>query len=129
MKHTDISAILAQPQDYYQKQLTVCGWIRTTRDSKNVGFIELNDGTCLANLQVVVDKQQLNVDVATYTIGSAIKVVGKAMPSQGNNAVDFVPDEIVLLGECPADYPLQKKRHTMEFLRTIPHLRVRTRSF
>lgn len=127
MKHTDISAILAQPQDYFEKQLTVCGWIRTTRDSKNVAFIELNDGTCLANLQVVVDKEKMG-DV-TYSIGSALKVIGVAMPSQGNNAVDFIPTEITLLGDCPADYPLQKKRHTMEFLRTIPHLRVRTRYF
>ena len=128
MKHTDIKAILTDSA-YIGTQVTVCGWVRTSRDSKNMAFIELNDGTSLSHLQIVIDKSKLSEISAFMPGGPAIKVVGTVVKGAVNNAVEVNADEITLLGECPSDYPLQKKRCSLEFLRTIPHLRVRTNTF
>lgn len=128
MKHTDIKEIL-KDASYIGTQVTVCGWVRTSRDSKNMAFIELNDGTSLSHLQIVIDKSKLS-DISAYMPGgTALKVVGTVVKGAVNNAVEVNADEITLLGECPSDYPLQKKRCSLEFLRTIPHLRVRTNTF
>lgn len=128
MKHTDIKAIL-KDASYIGTQVTVCGWVRTSRDSKNMAFIELNDGTSLSHLQIVIDKSKLSDISAFMPGGTALKVVGTVVKGAVNNAVEVNADEITLLGECPSDYPLQKKRCSLEFLRTIPHLRVRTNTF
>ncbi len=128
MKHTDIKAIL-KDASYIGTQVTVCGWVRTSRDSKNMAFIELNDGTSLSHLQIVIDKSKLSEISAFMPGGTALKVVGTVVKGAVNNAVEVNADEITLLGECPSDYPLQKKRCSLEFLRTIPHLRVRTNTF
>ncbi len=128
MKHTDIKAILTDSA-YIDTQVTVCGWVRTSRDSKNMAFIELNDGTSLSHLQIVIDKSKLSEISAFMPGGTAVKVVGTVVKGAVNNAVEVNADEITLLGECPSDYPLQKKRCSLEFLRTIPHLRVRTNTF
>lgn len=128
MKHTDIKEIL-KDASYIGTQVTVCGWIRTSRDSKNMAFIELNDGTSLSHLQIVIDKSKLS-DISSFMPGgTALKVIGTVVKGAVNNAVEVNADEITLLGECPSDYPLQKKRCSLEFLRTIPHLRVRTNTF
>ena len=128
MKHTDVREILTDPA-YIGKEVTVCGWVRTSRDSKNMAFIELNDGTSLSHLQIVIDKSKLSDISAFMPGGTALKVVGTVVKGAVNNAVEVNADEITLLGECPSDYPLQKKRCSLEFLRTIPHLRVRTNTF
>ena len=128
MKHTDIKEIL-KDASYIGTQVTVCGWVRTSRDSKNRAFIELNDGTSLSHLQIVIDKSKLSDISAFMPGGTALKVVGTVVKGAVNNAVEVNADEITLLGECPSDYPLQKKRCSLEFLRTIPHLRVRTNTF
>lgn len=128
MKHTDIREILTDAS-YISKEVTVCGWVRTSRDSKNMAFIELNDGTSLSHLQIVIDKSKLSDISAFMPGGTALKVVGSVVKGAVNNAVEVNADEIILLGECPSDYPLQKKRCSLEFLRTIPHLRVRTNTF
>ena len=128
MKHTDIKVIL-KDASYIGTQVTVCGWVRTSRDSKNMAFIELNDGTSLSHLQIVIDKSKLSDISAFMPGGTALKVVGTVVKGAVNNAVEVNADEITLLGECPSDYPLQKKRCSLEFLRTIPHLRVRTNTF
>lgn len=128
MKHTDIKEIL-KDASYIGTQVTVCGWVRTSRDSKNMAFIELNDGTSLSHLQIVIDKSKLSDISAFMPGGTALKVVGTVVKGAVNNAVEVNADEITLLGECPSDYPLQKKHCSLEFLRTIPHLRVRTNTF
>ena len=128
MKHTDVREILTDPA-YIGKDVTVCGWVRTSRDSKNMAFIELNDGTSLSHLQIVIDKSKLSDISAFMPGGTALKIVGTVVKGAVNNAVEVNADEIILLGECPSDYPLQKKRCSLEFLRTIPHLRVRTNTF
>ena len=128
MKHTDIKEIL-KDASYIGTQVTVCGWVRTSRDSKNMAFIEINDGTSLSHLQIVIDKSKLS-DISSFMPGgTALKVIGTVVKGAVNNAVEVNADEITLLGECPSDYPLQKKRCSLEFLRTIPHLRVRTNTF
>lgn len=129
MKHTDISEIFKN-SDLLETQVTVCGWVRTSRDSKSMAFIELNDGTTLKHLQIVINKADFD-DISDYMkLGTALKVTGKTVKSAvAADSVEINTESIAVLGECPPDYPLQKKRHTLEYLRTIPHLRVRTNTF
>jgi len=130
MKHTDIKALFTTPEQYVDTSVTVCGWVRTARDSKNVSFLEINDGTCFRNIQIVVDKEQISEESFrdAMMVGTSICAVGRFIVSE-RNGYEMVLESITILGKCPGDYPLQKKRHTQEFLRTIPHLRVRTRYF
>ena len=132
MKHIDIKEIMTTDL-HIQKEVVVCGWVRTSRDSKNMAFLELNDGTTLKHIQIVIDKATF-ADAANLSnymkLGSALKVTGTVVPSAvKQDGVEINATAIELLGDCPAEYPLQKKRHTLEFLRTMPHLRVRTNTF
>lgn len=130
MKHTDIQQIFATPTEFFDKTVTVCGWIRSFRDSKNMAFLALNDGTTLAHLQIVIDKAACPVDATLLTTGASVAVVGKAVrPFNANQSVEVNAEQIVLLGACPQDYPIQKTKTSLEFLRTVPHLRVRTNTF
>ncbi len=129
MKHTDIYDVINDPA-YLNAETVVCGWVRTSRDSKNVAFIALNDGTSHKHLQVVLDKEKFADPSAYLKLGSALRVEGTIVASQGREGgVEMTPSSIEVLGDCPAEYPLQKKRHTLEFLRTIPHLRLRSNTF
>ena len=127
MQHIDIKEIF-ENQELLNNNVTVCGWVRTARDSKNVAFIELNDGTSLKHLQIVIEKDSGIELEQCLKLGTALKVEGKLVPS-ANNIVEINASSIEILGTAPADYPLQKKRHTLEFLRTMPHLRLRTNTF
>ena len=129
MKHIDIIDIFAK-KELIGTKVTVCGWVRTSRDSKNMAFIELNDGTSLKHLQIVIDKAVLT-DISEFMkLGTSLKVEGKLVNSAvAEDSVEINAESIEVLGECPPEYPLQKKRHTLEYLRTIPHLRVRTNTF
>ena len=129
MKHTDIKQIITKPTEYFEKEVTVCGWIRSFRDSKNMGFLALNDGTTLSHLQIVIDKSSCETNSALRA-GAAVKVVGKAVKSfNANQVVEINATEIQVLGDCPLDYPIQKAKTSLDFLRTVPHLRVRTNTF
>ena len=129
MKHTDIYDVI-NDSSFLNQLTTVCGWVRTSRNSKTVAFIELNDGTSLKHLQIVVDKEKFEDPTPYLKLGSSLRVVGMVVPSQGQNGgVEMNAESLEVLGECPPEYPLQKKRHTLEFLRTIPHLRVRANTF
>ena len=129
MKHTDLYDAF-HDATLIGTTLTVCGWVRTSRDSKNMAFIELNDGTTLNHLQIVIDKAVLSDVSAFLKLGTSLKVTGKLVPSAvAKDSVEINAEAIEVLGECPPEYPLQKKRHTLEYLRTIPHLRVRTNTF
>lgn len=112
------------------KEATVAGWIRTLRDQKSFAFIELNDGSTLANLQVVVDDSLPNYQqlLPLLTTGASVSIRGTLKESPGKNqALELHASHIHLYGTCdPVKYPLQKKRHSFEFLRTIAHLRPRT---
>lgn len=129
MKHTDIYEIMKK-SDLIGTDVTVCGWVRTSRDSKNMAFLEINDGTTLKHLQIVIDKANM-CDISEFMkLGTALKVVGELVKSVvAADSVEINAKKITVLGVCPPDYPLQKKRHTLEYLRTIPALRVRTNTF
>ena len=130
MKHTDIKVLFESGKDYLQTDVTVCGWVRTWRDSKSISFIELNDGTSLKNLQLIIEKDKLAESEVkpALVVGCALKAEGTFIPSD-RNGFEISVKNIQVLGGCPSDYPLQKKHHTLEFLRTIPHLRPRTKFF
>ena len=129
MKHTDVSKIMTDASLIGQK-LTVCGWVRTARDSKNVAFLALNDGTTLNHLQIVIDKTgDVALPEEAAKLGAAIKVVGTAVKNERNDTTEINAEEITVLGVCPPDYPLQKKFQKLETLREIPHIRVRTNTF
>lgn len=107
------------------------GWIRTNRNNGSLGFVELNDGTYFKNVQVVYDSSLKGFEeIAKLATGAAIKVIGKfTLTPSAKQAFEIKGQEITLEGYCDEDYPLQKKRHTFEFLREIAHLRPRTNTF
>ncbi len=126
-----VKQIFEKPDLYMDKVVSLSGWIRTIRDSKKFGFIELNDGTFLKNLQIVIDESLDNFgDVVKLTISSAITVQGVLVESPGaKQPFEIQARKIIIEGAAAPDYPLQKKRHTFEYLRTIAHLRPRTNTF
>ncbi|NIZ46509.1 asparagine--tRNA ligase [Entomospira nematocerorum] len=110
-------------------EITISGWVKSIRDAKELSFIELNDGSTMSNLQVVVDKQNFsyNDTLNKISTGASIKVRGRVVASVGSGQnIEISAGFISVLGESPNDYPLQKKRHSLEFLREISHLRSRT---
>ena len=115
------------------REVQVQGWIRTKRDSKDVSFIAVNDGSTMENIQVVIERSFSGFDEINPRLvnGASVSIKGKLVPSQGKEQnVEVAPLEIEITGDSPADeYPLQKKRHSFEFLREIAHLRPRTNTF
>ena len=129
MKHTDIVDLFSD-ESYIGTEVTVCGWVRTSRDSKNMAFLELNDGTTLKHLQIVIDKASIPEPSEFMKLGTSLKIEGKLVRSVvAADSVEVNAERITVLGVCPPEYPLQKKRHSMEYLRSIPALRVRTNTF
>ncbi len=111
-------------------QVEVSAWVRTRRDAKSFSFLELNDGSCLSSLQVVVDQGVPGSEQLSQMLtGASVQVKGTLVESQGKQRCELQASEIVLLGGVADDYPLQKKRHGVEFLREIAHLRPRTNLF
>ena len=126
MKHEDIKKVLEE-DNYIGEDVTVCGWIRTIRKTKNMSFIELNDGTSLTNLQIVMENNALDENLK---VGASIAVTGKVVKSLNKSQkVEINASSIKVIGKCPNDYPIQKKKQNLESLRDIPHLRVRTNTF
>lgn len=106
------------------------GWVKTRRDGKNVTFLEISDGSCLKGLQIVVDREKTDdKELEGVTTGASVTAEGYLVKSQGEQSVEMQLEKLTLLGSCPEDYPLQKKRHTVEFLREKAHLRARTNLF
>ncbi len=127
-----VKQLYQNSKDYFGKYVTVSGWIRTQRDSKTVGFIELNDGTFFKNLQIVFERDVIeNFDiVAKLSIGSAIIAEGKIVETpEARQPFELKAEKIQIEGASAPDYPLQKKKHSFEFLRTMAHLRPRTNTF
>ncbi|MBQ1257637.1 MAG: asparagine--tRNA ligase, partial [Clostridia bacterium] len=113
--------------------VTVKGWVRTSRESKNFAFIVMNDGSCFNNLQIVVEESAINnyaEVMKQITVGASIEVTGRIEPTPGmQQPFEMKAESVTVLGVSPVDYPLQKKRHTLEYLRTIQHLRPRANLF
>ena len=132
MNKTRLKEIFACPETFADQEVAVGGWARTIRDSKAFGFIELNDGTFFKSCQIVFDRSKLpNYDeIAKQNVGACLFVTGKLILTPDNKQpFEINADKIEVLGASTPDYPLQKKRHSMEFLREIAHLRPRTNTF
>ena len=127
----DIKEIYEKKESLIGKEIEVSGWIRNHRKQKEFGFIDFSDGTCFKHLQVVYDNTNDNfLDIQKYHIGSSIKVKGILVKSEGKEQdIEVKAKDIILLGDCDEDYPMQPKRHTMEFLREQAYLRPRTNIF
>lgn len=132
MERIEIKKLYQSAENYADKTVTVCGWIKTLRDSKAVGFIELNDGSSFKGVQIVFEAEKIEnyKEIAKLNVGSAVKVTGKLiLTPQANQPFEINAEEISIEALSTPDYPLQKKRHSIEFLRTIAHLRPRTNTF
>jgi len=131
MSHTSIHSLYKQTEQFLNQPVTVAGWVRTVRDSKEFAFIELNDGSFFKGLQVVFDNKLDNFgEMARVTIGSSLEVSGQLVESPASGqAFELKATKITLVNLADPDYPLQKKKHSFEFLRTIAHLRGRSNTF
>ena len=131
MNIIQMKEIFQQSQTYSNKQVTVCGWVKSNRDSKSFGFITLSDGTSFTPIQIVYDEKLDNFDIVRkINVGAALIVNGTLLLTpNAKQPFEIQANEIIMEGDCPGDYPLQKKRHSFEYLRTISHLRPRTNTF
>jgi len=131
MKKVEIRELYKNTNNYKDEVITIEGWAKTVRDSKTFGFLELNDGTFFKNIQVVFhDKLNNFSDICKVTISSSVKVTGKlVLTENAKQPFEIQAEEVEILNICDGEYPLQKKRHSFEYLRTISHLRPRTNTF
>ena len=132
MNRTLVKDIFARPDDFSGKTITVGGWTRSIRDSKQFGFIDLNDGSCFKGLQIVFERDKVdNYDeIASQNVGAAFVITGTLVLTPGNKQpFELKADKIEVEGTSTSDYPLQKKRHSVEFLREQAYLRPRTNLF
>lgn len=131
MSMTLVKSIYGDPESYKDQIITLAGWVRTVRASKSFGFIELNDGTFFKNIQIVYEDNLDNFkEISRFNVGSAIQVTGKlVLTPEAKQPFEVKAERVELVGSSTPDYPLQKKRHSLEFLREIAHLRPRSNTF
>ena len=132
MKRTELREIYANPAEFADKTVTVAGWVRTIRSSKNIGFIDLNDGSCFKGIQIVFEDSKVSnfVEITKQNVGAAFVVKGTLLLTpEAKQPFEISAEEIKVEGTSTPDYPLQKKRHSVEFMRTIAHLRPRANLF
>ena len=132
MDRITIASVFADSEKLSGQTVTVMGWARTIRDMKTFGFVELNDGSCFKNLQIVLDANVLDnyKDITGQNVGAALIVTGTVvLTPQAKQPLEIKATSVAVEGASSPDYPLQKKRHTVEYLRTIQHLRPRTNLF
>ena len=128
MDRLEISKLFSSYEELGGKEITVCGWIKTLRDSKAIGFMEINDGSCFKSLQVVFESAKVEnyKDIVKLNVGAAVRVTGTfILTPQANQPFELNASSVEVEGQSTPDYPLQKKRHTLEYMRTIAHLRPR----
>lgn len=124
----DLRELYEKKSKFIGKEVSLHGWVRNHRKQKNIGFIDFFDGTCFNSIQLVYDDSNPDfAKISTTHIGSAIEAVGTVV--ENGNKIEINTTNITVLGDCPEDYPLQPKRHSLEFLREIAYLRPRTRLF
>ena len=130
-KLVTIREIFKEREKYLNKEISVGGWVRSNRDSQSFGFVVINDGSFFEPLQVVYHDTMENFAAITkINVGAALIVKGTLVPTpEAKQPFEIQATEVIVEGDSTPDYPLQKKRHTMEYLRTIPHLRPRTNTF
>ncbi len=128
---TSIRSITRLPEKFINQEIEINGWVRTVRSSNKMGFIQINDGTFFTGIQIVFKDDLVNfAEISKATLGSALCIKGKLVESKGGGqSYEILSSEITILQKCADDFPLQKKRHSNEYLRTIAHLRPRTNTF
>ena len=128
MKRTKIKQLFLEKKE---GSVIVCAWVRTNRAQAQFGFLNVNDGSCLANLQVVYDAKLANFEeISKYRVGVSVQIKGSiVLTPNAKQPLEVHAEEVIMLGDCPEDYPIQPKRHTREFLRENAHLRARTNLF
>ena len=127
-----IKQLFRTTDDFANKEVTISGWIRTIRVSKSFGFIELNDGSFFKNLQIVIEEDKLNnyKELSKLNVGASITATGILEPTpEAKQPFELKADDVIIEGLSTPDYPMQKKRHSFEYLRTVAHLRPRTNTF
>ncbi|MBQ4530268.1 MAG: asparagine--tRNA ligase [Lachnospiraceae bacterium] len=131
MKMLSIRELFKEKNNYIDQKVTLCGWVKSIRSSKNFGFIMISDGTYFEPLQIVYDEKLNNFDkISKLNVGAALIVTGTLVETpQAKQPFEIQAVEIQIEGESTPDYPLQKKKHSFEYLRTISHLRPRTNTF
>ncbi len=132
MKRIEIKKLFLNAKSFSEQQITVCGWLRTVRDSKSIGFLELNDGSSFRNLQVVLEDGKVEnfAEIVKLNVGAAVSVTGRVLLTpQAKQPLEIHAETVILEGASAPEYPLQKKRHSLEYLRSIAHLRPRTNTF
>jgi asparaginyl-tRNA synthetase len=132
LKRTEITELYSNNAQLGGKTVTICGWVRTIRDSKALGFIELNDGSCFKGVQIVFEADKIDnfAEIAKLNVGAAVTVTGELiLTPEAKQPFEIHASKIDIEGLSTPDYPLQKKRHSLEYLRTIAHLRPRTNTF
>ena len=131
MELTEIRELYRNREDYIGKKITVGGWVRNIRDSKTFGFLVINDGTFFEPLQIVYSDKLGNFEeISKLNVGAAVVVAGTLVATpQAKQPFEIQAEEVAVEGMSAPEYPLQKKRHSFEYLRTIPHLRARTNTF
>ncbi len=129
--YTKVRNVYEKTESFFGKQVTIGGWVKTVRDNKNFGFIELNDGSFFKSIQVVFQNELENFnEIVKLGVGSSITVSGQVVESIGEKqAFEIKAESVTIEGYSPSAFPLQKKRHGLDFLRTIAHLRPRTNTF
>ncbi|MFR1517411.1 MAG: asparagine--tRNA ligase [Clostridia bacterium] len=132
MERTEIAKIYSAPEAFADQKITVCGWVRTIRNSKSLGFVDLNDGSYFKGIQIVFEEQTLAnfAEIAKQNVGAALIVSGRlVLTPEAKQPFEIKAESISVEGASAPEYPLQKKKHSMEYLRTIAHLRPRANTF
>jgi asparaginyl-tRNA synthetase len=131
MKSIQMRDIHRNAEQYVNQSVTLCGWVKSNRDSKAFGFLTLNDGTCFSPIQIVYDDKLSDFEtICKINVGAALIVTGTlVLTPEAKQPFEIQATNISIEGDCSGDYPLQKKRHSFEYLRTISHLRPRTNTF
>ena len=131
MQRIKIKQLFKNKEQFKDQEVTLCAWVRTNRAQAQFGFLNINDGSCFDNLQVVYDNTLANFEeISKYRVGVSLCVVGKViLTPEMKQPLEVHATSVKLLGDCPENYPIQPKRHTREFLREVAHLRPRTNLF
>ncbi len=131
MQRIRIKTLFSEKEKYAEKSVIICGWVRTNRAQAQFGFLNVNDGSFFESLQVVYDVELANfAEVSKYRVGVSVMVEGVVkLTPELKQPLELHATKVVMLGDCPEDYPIQPKRHTREFLREVAHLRPRTNLF
>ena len=131
MECLTLKSLFEKTEEFADRKVTVGGWVRSNRDSKSFGFLVISDGTFFTPVQVVYHDTMANfTEIAKLNVGTAVIVTGTlVLTPEAKQPFEIQADEVAVEGSCPPEYPLQKKRHTLEYLRTMTHLRPRTNTF